>query len=291
MADFGKLIKTVKDVSALFNGGIVKGMIDEDVELIEIEPLHTTINGESIIVLIEPVDLTIDNSVRIGMTGGGNYYGRADNIPSYSGTDRSVTISFKMVKSYILNGAEAVSSNTMTANLLQQLIYPAYMPTAKQSTSVLKTPPYFRILYGDLLGDFKGGQRKGLPGYINNLRMSMRNRGDIGENLTYGVNDTVLPVSYDVSIDFNVLHDHTVGWYDGKFAGDGRTNWPNNTGIVIDQTADGPGFSGGNVVGDVLGAAAAVGVAGLVGKALQSAGGSTSLSVKKSSNAVKKGLL
>ena len=288
MADFGKIIQTVKDVSALFNGGTVKGMIDEDVELLEIEPLHTTINGESIIVLIEPVDLSIDHRVSIGMSPGGNYYGRADGIPSYSGTKRTLSIRFKMVKSYILNGAEAVSSNTMTANLLQQLIYPAYMTTAKQSTSVLKTPPYFRILYGDLVGDFKGGQRKGLPGFISGLQIFQSGR-NLGENLTYGVNDTVLPITYEVSIDFSVLHDHTVGWYDGKFAGDGRTNWPNNTGIVIDQSADGPGFTGGNIIGEVLGAAAAIGVAGLVGKSLQS--GKGSLSIKKNSNPTKKGLL
>jgi hypothetical protein len=290
LADFGNLIKTVKDVAAIFNGGTVKGMIDNDVELLEIEPLHTTINGESIILLIEPSDLGIDNSVNIGMGGAGNYYGRADNIPSYTGTSRTINLYFKMVKSYILNGAEAVSSNTMTTNLLQQLVYPAYIPTTKQSTSVLKTPPYFRILYGDLVGDFKGGQRKGLPGYISNLNVRQAGRG-IGENLTYGVNETMLPISYSVNITFNVLHDHTVGWYDGKFAEDGRTNWPYNTGIVIDQTADGPGGDGGNVVGDVLGAAAAIGAAGLVGKALQSTTGNTSLSVKKSSNAIKKGLL
>jgi len=37
-----------------------------------------------------------------------------------------------------------------------------------------------------------------------------------------------------------------VGWYDGKFAGDGRTNFPFNTGVVINQTAAGPGMAGGN---------------------------------------------
>jgi len=46
------------------------------------------------------------------------------------------------------------------------------------------------------------------------------------------------------------MHDHVVGWYDGKFAGDGRNNWPFNSGIVIDQTPDGPGNIGGNSQGD-----------------------------------------
>jgi len=245
LVDFKNIIKTTKDIAAVFNGGTVKGVIDDDVELLEIEPLHTSINGSNIVVLIEPVDLSIDNNVNVGMSVGGEFYGRVDGIATYKHTRRTLRVGFKMVKSYILNGAEAVSSNAMTANMLQQLVYPAYTATAKQNTSVLKTPPFFRILYGDLIGDFKGGQRKGLPGFISGLSVSL-GRGNVGENLNYGVNETVLPVEYTVSIDFQVLHDHPVGWYDGKFAGDGRTNFPFNTGVVINQTADGPGMAGGN---------------------------------------------
>lgn len=245
MVDFKNIIKTTKDIAAVFNGGTVKGVIDDDVELLEIEPLHTSINGSNIVVLIEPVDLSIDNNVNVGMSVGGEFYGRVDGIATYKHTRRTLRVGFKMVKSYILNGAEAVSSNAMTANMLQQLVYPAYTATAKQNTSVLKTPPFFRILYGDLIGDFKGGQRKGLPGFISGLSVSL-GRGNVGENLNYGVNETVLPVEYTVSIDFQVLHDHPVGWYDGKFAGDGRTNFPFNTGVVINQTAAGPGMAGGN---------------------------------------------
>jgi len=251
MSNFGSSINISRGMSTLFNAGTVKGIVDDDVEFLEIEPLHTTINGESIIILIEPVDLTINNSIRIAMGGSGQLYGRADPIPSYTGTMRTISINFKMVKSYVLNGPEAVSGNTLTANLLQQLNYASYTPTAKQNTSVLKTPPYFRILYGDLIGDFKGGQRKGLSGFFTILSVS----GDggaagLGSNLTYGLSDTVLPIEYTVRMDFTVMHDHVVGWYDGKFAGDGRNNWPFNSGIVIDQTPDGPGNIGGNSQGD-----------------------------------------
>lgn len=252
MAGFGDLVKGVKSMSAVFNAGTVKGLIDEDVELIEIEPLHTTINGESIIILVEPVDLVVQNRIKISMGDQSGLYGRADGVPKYKGTSRSISLRFKMVKSYILNGPEAVSSNTMTANLLQQMIYPAYMTTAKQDTSVIKTPPFFRILYGDLIGDFKGGQRRGLTGYISNLAVSIGAAGQAGTggNLTYGIADTVLPIVYDVNLEFTAIHDHVVGWYDGKFAQDGRNNWPHNTGIVVDQTPDGPGNIGGNSQGD-----------------------------------------
>ena len=251
MSDFGSSINISRGMSTLFNAGTVKGIVDDDVEFLEIEPLHTTINGESIIILIEPLDLTIANSVRIGMGGQGQLYGRADPIPSYTGTTRTISITFKMVKSYVLNGPEAVTGNTLTANLLQQLNYASYTPTAKQNTSVLKTPPYFRILYGDLIGDFKGGQRKGLPGFFTTLSVDAAGgTAGLGANLTYGLSDTVLPIEYTVRLDFTVMHDHIVGWYDGKFAGDGRNNWPFNSGIVIDQTPDGPGNTGGNPQGD-----------------------------------------
>ena len=155
-----------------------------------------------------------------------------------------MNVRFEMIKSHILNGPEAVSNNTITANLLQQLVYPAYTETAVQNTSVIKTPPYFRILYGDLIGDFRGGQRKGLTGYVSNLSVDFAGGRNTGENLTYGLNDTNIPISYRVNMTFNVLHDHVVGWYDGKFAGDGRMNWPLNSGLMVDLTANGPGKSG-----------------------------------------------
>ena len=286
MSDFGSSINISRGMSSLFNAGTVKGIVDDDVEFLEIEPLHTTINGESIIILIEPVDLTINNSVSIGMAGSGQLYGRADPIPSYTGTQRRISISFKMVKSYVLNGPEAVSGNTLTANLLQQLSYASYTPTAKQNTSVLKTPPYFRILYGDLIGDFKGGQRKGLPGFFQTLSVSSDGSGGaLGANLTYGLSDTVLPIEYSVRLEFSVMHDHVVGWYDGKFAGDGRNNWPYNSGIVINQTPDGPGNTGGNPQGDppsVPGSPAEV-----TAKAAQS--DSVKMNHKNNSNDIKKG--
>tara|TARA_B100001123_G_scaffold418763_1_gene523139 strand:+ start:1367 stop:2233 length:867 start_codon:yes stop_codon:yes gene_type:complete len=286
LVDLGKLGKKIKKVSSLFTGGTVKGPIDENVELLEIEPIHAKINGESIIVLIEPTDLVISNTVSPQMSDQGGFYGRAEGLARYTGTRRNITIRFNMVKSHILNGADSVSSNAMTANLLQQLVYPAYTNTGLQSTSVIKTPPYFRILYGDIIGDFSGGQRKGLSGYIGSLSVDIGGPGSsIGENLTYGLSDTNIPASYAVDIGFTVIHDHVVGWYDGKFAGDGRTNWPLNTGIVIDQTADGPGGTGGQILDTA--ATLTPGPTKLITSAATS--GKAKLATKSSDNAVKKG--
>lgn len=243
------MVDFLKSISAAVNSGLVEGPIDLEVELIEIEPLHTTINGNPLIIQIEPVDLTISNDVDINMTTDTGFYGRAEGLARYQNTTRSIRLDFKMIKSQILNGKGAVTNNAVVANLLQQLLYPAYTPTGTQSTSVIKTPPFFRLQYGDIIGDFKGGQKRGLPGFFRALTVDIRGGGfggNIGDNLTLGEGDVKIPIEYSVGMNFTVLHDHVVGWYDGKFAGDGRNNWPLNTGIVIDSTLGGPGFSGGN---------------------------------------------
>jgi hypothetical protein len=121
---------------------------------------------------------------------------------------------------------------------------------------------------------------------MSGLQVDFSGQGSImGENITYGLSDTNLPVSYRVNIDFTVVHDHVVGWYDGKFAGDGRTNWPLNTGIVINQTADGPGKIGADALGSAM--AKVPGPAKLVTSAAQS--GKCKLGTKKTDNPTKKG--
>jgi hypothetical protein len=248
--------KTIKKIAKEKAAEFISGHIgapptgQQNIEMLEIEPIHTKVGGESIVLFIEPANLTVGNNVAISMSEVAGFYGRAEGIAEYKNTKRTMTVRFEMIKSHILNGPEAVSNNTITANLLQQLVYPAYTETAVQNTSVIKTPPYFRILYGDLIGDFRGGQRKGLTGYISSLSVNFASGRNTGENLTYGLNETNIPISYNVNMTFNVLHDHVVGWYDGKFAGDGRMNWPLNSGLVVDLTADGPGQIGMPPIGE-----------------------------------------
>ena len=230
MAISAKYLKASKQVVSALNKGVVDSGLDKNVELLEIEALHTKTGDAPLIIIIEPANLSIDNDVRIQMSEGStNFYGRAEGMPSYASTRRSIDIGFMMIKSEVLNGSEAVTNNTVTANLLQQVLYPAYMDTGTQNTSVIKTPPFFRVKYGDLIGDFKGNQRVG--GW----------RGEIGENLGYGMNLVKIPISYRVQLNFNVLHEHVVGWYDGKFGGNGNINWPINTGIPGMSSYGAPG--------------------------------------------------
>lgn len=240
MVDF---LNMGKNLLSAVNKGLIN--TDKNVQPLEIEPIHTTYNGNRLVILIEPADLDINDNVRIGMSAGRGGYGRMDQIANYSNTTRSIEISFKMIKSEVQNGFEAVSNNTITANLLKQVLYPAYIDTGNQNTSVIKTAPYFKIKYGDIIGNFQGGS---LSGYFTTVNISNSGGGIIGDNLGLGVGGVVLPIEYSVRMTFNVLHDHVVGWYDNKFAGDGRLNWPFNTGVDSNLTAGGPGGVGGNNV-------------------------------------------
>lgn len=242
MVDF---LKTGQQILTSINKGLVNSGLDGNVEPLEITAIHTKINQDPFIILIEPADLDIRDNVNISMSPQGAGYGRMDPIGNYSGTTRTISVSFKMIKSEVLNGTEAVSNNTLTANLLKQAVYPSYIDTGTQNTSVIKNPPYFKIRYGDIIGDYRRGA---LSGFITQLRVSNSafGRGGLGDNLGLGVGNVKIPIEYNVEFTFSVLHEHEVGWYDGKFAKDGRLNWPFNSGISENSTAGGPGGIGGN---------------------------------------------
>ena len=242
MVDF---LKTAQQILTSVNKGLINSGLDGNVEPLEIQAIHTKLNDNPFIILIEPADLDIRDSVNIAMSADSAGYGRLDPVGNYQGTSRSISVSFKMIKSEVLNGREAVSNNTLTANLLKQAIYPSYVDTGTQNTSVIKNPPYFRIKYGDLIGDYRSG---GLAGFITSMRVSntVFGRGGLGDNLGLGVDNVKIPIEYNVEFDFSVLHEHEVGWYDGKFAKDGRINWPFNSGISGNNTAGGPGGIGDN---------------------------------------------
>ena len=240
MVDF---LKTGQQILTSISAGLVNSGLDGNVEPLEIQAIHTKYNEDPFIILIEPANLNITDNVSISMQGSSAGYGRLDQIGTYSGTSRSISITFTMIKSEVLNGKEAVSNNTITANLLKQSVYPSYIDTGTQNTSVIKTPPYFRIKYGDIIGDYRA---EGLAGFISSLRIT--NGRDFGNNIGIGVSGVKLPIEYGVEITFNVLHEHEVGWYDGKFAKDNRINWPFNTGLSNNDTAGGPGAAGGNNV-------------------------------------------
>lgn len=236
--------KTAQQVLTSVNSGMVNSGLDENVEILEIEALHTTYNNKSFIIKIEPAELSISDNFSIAMGAGDTGYGRMDPVGNYTGTTRTIDISFVMIRSEVMNGEKGVSNNTVTANLLKQALYPSYIKTQTQNTSVIKTPPYFRIKYGDLIGDFES---IGLTGFFSSVRVSNESGYEgIADNIGLGANGVRIPIEYSVSLNFNVIHEHLMGWYDGKFADDGRLNFPFNSGMPSNPTQGGPSFAGSN---------------------------------------------
>jgi len=239
-AQFDSSSKDIKKLEAQYNTGKVTNATNKEIELFEIEPIHTTLNGNNLLIQIEPADIRIDTSVSPSYSQV-QAYGRADPMLTYGGTSRSYSVSFDMVKSSYFDTPTNVSNNAQVINLLQQLLYASYVETATQNTAVIKTPPFFRIRYGNIIGNFKNGQNTGITGVIKGLRIRM---GKIADNITYGHGDILLPREYSVSFSFDVVHEHVVGWYEGKFARDGRNNYPFDTGYDINTGPDGAGNEG-----------------------------------------------
>lgn len=237
MLDFTKPKNARNLISTLNTIGTVRSGADKTIEPLEIEAIHTKYRNKPLVIIIEPSDLSINNDINIGSSPGSiQQYGRMDPLQNYASTSRSMNISFKMIKSEVYNGKEAVTNNTLTANLLQQIIYPSYIKTGTQNTAVIKTPPYFRIKYGDLIGNFTKGKNMGLTGYITRLNVSAGagyyGGSSLAANIGIGLSGTKIPIQYEVDITFNVMHEHVVGWYDGEFADDGRVNFPFNSGVT-----------------------------------------------------------
>ena len=72
MVDF---LNTGKNILTAVNKGIVNSGLNYNVEPLEIEAIHTKNNGNPLIIIIEPADLSISDDVSISMNAGRSGYG------------------------------------------------------------------------------------------------------------------------------------------------------------------------------------------------------------------------
>lgn len=77
MVDF---LKTGQQILTSINKGLVNSGLDGNVEPLEITAIHTKINQDPFIILIEPADLDIRDNVNISMSPQGAGYGRMDQL-------------------------------------------------------------------------------------------------------------------------------------------------------------------------------------------------------------------
>ena len=137
-------------------------------------------------------------------------YGRMDPISIFKSTRRSMSVGFQIVAQSL----EASTTLQTNLNKLIQLLYPSYVSVG--GIKLLKGAPLFRIKFGNLITNSNSGlgtaYESGLPGYITNFSNSPEL--DAG---FMGTKKTLHPKIWNISFDFQVLHDQTPGFDDKGF--------------------------------------------------------------------------
>tara|TARA_Y100000593_G_C4309808_1_gene337797 strand:- start:2248 stop:3036 length:789 start_codon:yes stop_codon:yes gene_type:complete len=162
-------------------------------------------------------------------------FGRSDKIPIYKGTTRKISLGFT-IPNYDSTDA---NENMKKLNSFLRALYPSYKELGT-GARVITSPPLSRIKFANLIRDFKVSGR-GLLGYITGLNVNFNlekygnfmDSGLIGEGALY-------PRIFDMSFEFNVLHEDTVGWNSanpGKFgfAGGKGRDYPYATKLSADD--------------------------------------------------------
>tara|TARA_R100000152_G_C6776931_1_gene206436 strand:- start:1414 stop:2232 length:819 start_codon:yes stop_codon:yes gene_type:complete len=133
-------------------------------------------------------------------------FGRMDPIWTYQNTKRTIRIAFDVPS---FNEAEG-KKNMENASKLIRMMYPTYQNM--QGTAVIAEAPVFTLYYGNLIcRATDGGPLKGvIPSFdfAPDIQQGFYTGG--------GFTKTFIPKTLKISLDFNVLHDHELGYNDKK---------------------------------------------------------------------------
>ena len=136
-------------------------------------------------------------------------FGRMDPIWTYQNTKRTIRLSFDVPS---FDEAEA-KRNLEKISKITRMMYPSYEDT--QHVSIISEPPVFTLKFENLIcRNTDGGPLKGIiPAF------------DFAPDVDQGFHKTkssqVIPKTLKIALDFNVLHDHEVGYNKRKFLGVG----------------------------------------------------------------------
>lgn len=149
-----------------------------------------------------------------------NVYGRMDPVSYYSGTGRELTLGFRVV-------SDDVDESEMNMIKIQKLIqyqYPSY--TSLRGANVLKSPPYFRFEFLNLLKSKTEGNT--LEGYINGA-IQISPGFQTKEQAQFFSMDYKNIYFSDVTITLRmqVLHQGSIGWRSSNFT---HKQYPYGTG-------------------------------------------------------------
>ena len=157
---------------------------------------------------------------------GTKVFGRADPIPTYQNTTRTVSFSVLIP---CFNEVDA-NQNLKKINTVIKNLYPGYEFLQNTGANVLNSPPLARIKFANLLTSHVN-PGKGLLGYITGFQTDF----GIKERGVFTANDPsaggmLFPRAMGFTVNFTVLHESTIGW--DASAGDGTffggQNFPYN---------------------------------------------------------------
>ena len=146
-------------------------------------------------------------------------YGRPDPLATYQGTKRTISLAWDIPSRSIVEAR----NNMRLINSLASMLYPGYSsPPVTQddetiiNASSISRAPLIKIKYKNLIQD-ANSDTEGLLGYVDGF--------SIDTNLDLGIyddgGDKIYPKSFSISCNFNVLHQHDLGfdndndWLDG----------------------------------------------------------------------------
>lgn len=157
---------------------------------------------------------TLSNAYNVSW-GSEPVYGRADPIPSYQNTSRSMTINFKLTAA---NLAEARFNYNKTLGRggkqrvsLSNMMYPTYKNV--QNYRTIASPPIMAIKHVQLIQSYGSAVDGGfLVGYFTNCGMTPNFTEGAYEDGSAENGNFIYPKVIDIAIGFNVLHDYEQGW-------------------------------------------------------------------------------
>lgn len=195
-------------------------------------------------------------------------YGRADPIPIYRNTTRSISLSFKIPNFNV----EDANSNFLSLGVLVKNLYPVYksfgsadvLGALRDAVSGLSPnqsivgAPLTRIKFANLICN-SDNPDFGLLGYITSLGITMDVQNGFLIHQDQNNNQSLLfPRTVNFSISFSPLHEHKVGWgTSNNWLGKNRDNYPY-------RTFNNPNALQGSESGNVIGAAVSGDSSGII---------------------------
>ena len=134
-------------------------------------------------------------------------YGRMDPIGTFKSTKRVITLGWTIPAASIVEA----KSNFNAIKTLTSMLYPGYSAGQVEvngesftTTNSISKPPLIRLSYANLIQAANG---EGLLGWVDGF--------NVQPNLEMGFfieNKNQFPKVYTMSCNFNVLHEHDLGW-------------------------------------------------------------------------------